>query len=254
MYLRRRVATILALAVAVITCALFSPSVAQAENSEENQNMYRMYNCISHEHLYTADMNERETLRTGDWIYEGVGWVAPTSSNTSVYRLYNPILGDHHYTTDQHEVSVLTSQHGWRNEGVKWYSDDEKRVQVYRQFNSRLTVGSHNYTTDSNEYNVNNARNGWNGEGIAWYAITTGWQEAEGLVPNACEARLAARKAAQAAQQQNTAVTQEVYYRSCAQFHEIHGNNAMLRRGEPGYRPGLDRDDDGKACEPYHGR
>lgn len=28
---------------------------------------------------------------------------------------------------------------------------------------------------------------------------------------------------------------------------------APLHRGEPGYRPPLDRDDDGIACEPYRG-
>jgi hypothetical protein len=29
---------------------------------------------------------------------------------------------------------------------------------------------------------------------------------------------------------------------------------APIHRGEPGYRPPLDRDDDGIACEPYRGR
>lgn len=29
---------------------------------------------------------------------------------------------------------------------------------------------------------------------------------------------------------------------------------APIYRGEPGYRDGLDGDDDGIACEPYHGR
>ena len=29
---------------------------------------------------------------------------------------------------------------------------------------------------------------------------------------------------------------------------------APIRRGQPGYRPALDRDNDGIACEPYRGR
>lgn len=29
---------------------------------------------------------------------------------------------------------------------------------------------------------------------------------------------------------------------------------SSIRRGEPGYAPHLDRDNDGVACEPYHGR
>ncbi|WP_082347941.1 excalibur calcium-binding domain-containing protein [Croceibacterium atlanticum] len=28
----------------------------------------------------------------------------------------------------------------------------------------------------------------------------------------------------------------------------------MIQRGERGYRPGLDRDGDGVACEPWRGR
>lgn len=168
---------------------LINPATAVAADTGQ-QKMYRMYNCISSEHLYTADTNERDTLRKGDWIYEGVAWIAPTKSSTPVIRLYNPGLGDHHYTTDQNEVKVLTSKHGWKNEGVGWYSSDSHKITVYRQFNPGLRTGAHNYTTDQNEYDVNNTRNGWRGEGVAWYALDKGWQEADGLVGNALEAKL----------------------------------------------------------------
>lgn len=155
-------------------------SAAYADNSGETQKMYRMYNKLSGEHLYTADINERETLRRGDWLYEGVGWVAPQKSTTPVYRLYNHRLGDHHYTLDANEVKAL-AKHGWKKEGIGWYSSDSFEVPLFRQYNSRLRVGSHHYTTNSDEYKVNNARNGWKGEGIAWYAIKQGWPEADGL-------------------------------------------------------------------------
>ena len=121
-------------------------------------NMHRLYNRISHEHLYTADMNEVNALMRGDWTYEGVGWVAPKDSSTPVYRLYNPGLGDHHYTSDANEVSVLTSRCGWKDEGIGWYSDTEKRITVYRQYNPGFSTGAHNYTADRREYDVNNAR------------------------------------------------------------------------------------------------
>jgi hypothetical protein len=39
----------------------------------------------------------------------------------------------------------------------------------------------------------------------------------------------------------------DVYYSSCAAAHAEGRIN--IRRGEPGYRPALDRDDDGIACE-----
>lgn len=136
------------------------------------QEMYRLYNHMSHEHLYTADNHERDVLTKGDWTYEGIGWVAPTESDTPVYRLYSPILGDHHYTADAHERDVLVAHHHWIYEGVGWYSDDCQNAPVYRQFNPELISGSHNYTADLHEYEVNNARNGWKAEGIAWYAIS----------------------------------------------------------------------------------
>ncbi len=39
------------------------------------------------------------------------------------------------------------------------------------------------------------------------------------------------------------------YYPNCAAVRAA--GRAPLRRGEPGYRSGLDRDNDGIACEPY---
>ena len=138
----------------------------------QTQAMYRLYNRISHEHLYTANTNERDTLARGDWSYEGISWVSPVQSSTPVFRLYNPILGDHHYTTDTHERNILTAKHRWRYEGIAWYSDDCHTAKVYRQFNRALRTGSHHYTGDVNEYNTNNSRNGWKGEGIAWYAVS----------------------------------------------------------------------------------
>ena len=42
------------------------------------------------------------------------------------------------------------------------------------------------------------------------------------------------------------------YYRNCAAARAA--GVAPLYRGEPGYRPALDRDGDGVACEPYRRR
>jgi len=41
----------------------------------------------------------------------------------------------------------------------------------------------------------------------------------------------------------------EPYYRSCRDAFQ--DGRANIRVGEPGYRPGLDADGDGLACEPY---
>jgi hypothetical protein len=42
-----------------------------------------------------------------------------------------------------------------------------------------------------------------------------------------------------------------VYFRNCAAAHAA--GVYSVRRGQPGYRPDLDRDGDGRACEPYVG-
>ena len=41
------------------------------------------------------------------------------------------------------------------------------------------------------------------------------------------------------------------WYRNCRQARAA--GVAPMRRGDPGYRAGLDADDDGVACEPYYG-
>jgi hypothetical protein len=43
-----------------------------------------------------------------------------------------------------------------------------------------------------------------------------------------------------------------VYYPNCDAARAA--GAAPIRVGQPGYRPGLDRDGDGVACEPYRGR
>jgi hypothetical protein len=42
-----------------------------------------------------------------------------------------------------------------------------------------------------------------------------------------------------------------VYYSSCAEARAA--GAAPIHKGDPGYRPGLDADGDGIACEPYQG-
>lgn len=140
--------------------------VAVAEDT-----MYRLYNPNSGEHFYTKDSNEKESLVTAGWIYERIGWIAPSASNTPVYRLYNPNAGDHHYTMNWNEKAALVAA-GWNDEGIGWYSDDNQTVELYREYNPNAKAGSHNYTTDQNE-NDFLVKAGWQFEGTAWYALRT---------------------------------------------------------------------------------
>ncbi|MDM8271911.1 hypothetical protein [Thermophilibacter provencensis] len=145
------------------------PAVVELELLVGLRQMHRLYNPYSGEHLYTADTSERDALVGIGWIYEGVGWIAPTSG-AEVWRLYNPYTSDHHYTTNQDEYTSLQAL-GWRGEGVGWRSADAKDgVPLYRQFNPYATIGTHNYTTDKHE-NDELVKRGWRAEGIAWYGV-----------------------------------------------------------------------------------
>lgn len=150
-----------------------------ASGPEENQNieMYRLYNRSSGEHFYTADLNEKDTLVSLGWKYEGIGWYAPQSSKTPVYRLYNKNAGDHHYTTDKNEKDTLVNL-GWNDEGISWYSDDSETIPLYRQYNPNAKAGSHNYTTSKAE-NDSLCSIGWKEEGIGWYALKEGQPASE---------------------------------------------------------------------------
>lgn len=170
-------------------------SVMHARSSnatKENQIVYRLYNRVSGEHLYTTDKNEVDALakftkiekacyedeklvecpeNKTDWDYEGVAWVGgETTFADPVVRLYNPVLGDHHYTSNRDEVDILTSQYGWTNEGIVFHEAvlSKDTVSVYRQYNPGLKVGSHLFTVDKKEYDINNAKNGWQGEGTSF--------------------------------------------------------------------------------------
>jgi hypothetical protein len=59
-------------------------------------------------------------------------------------------------------------------------------------------------------------------------------------------------RSAASAQQAASSSRDAVYYRNCAEARAA--GVAPLYRGQPGYRPQMDGDSDGIACEPYRGR
>ena len=135
----------------------------------ENVELYRLYNQYSGEHLYSREAQERDTLVSIGWTYEGLAWRSPIESKTPVYRLYNPYSGDHHYTTEKKEYDTL-GKIGWKQEGTGWYSDDAKATPVYRLYNQYVTVGTHHFTTGRDEYKELGSI-GWTTEGVAWYGL-----------------------------------------------------------------------------------
>lgn len=78
----------------------------------------------------------------GDWVQEGIAWIAPDEGNP-VYRLYNSGLGDYHYTVNVSERNTLIAYHGWLDEGIAFYSAREPDgYAVYRVYNGGLKRGS----------------------------------------------------------------------------------------------------------------
>ena len=157
---------------------IFQPSALWTANYEHTT-VYRMYNPITSEHLYTTNSYEYQMLVAHDWQQEQVAWTSPTEGSVGVYRLYNPALGalgkmSHHYTTDKAEVENLVNNYGWvpDNGGEPiFYSAEglEGAEPVFRLYNDGLSA--HHYTLDSAEKDNLVANWGWNDEKIGFYAL-----------------------------------------------------------------------------------
>lgn len=153
------------------TLALVTVVGAPVKAADE-VSVFRAYNPVSGEHLYSKNTEEIDNLvLSSSWKYEGVAWTG-VNNGVNVYRLLNPDTGEHHYTKDTNEVKVL-AESGWKNEGAVWVAPASSQYPVYRLFNSRAksAVGAHHYTSSENE-RATLIRQGWNDEGVAWYSST----------------------------------------------------------------------------------
>ena len=130
--------------------------------------VYRLYNPVTSEHLWTTDRNEYQELAKGDWSQEGVAWYSP-ASGAGVYRLYNPKLGTHHYTSNQGEVKELVASHGWvlDHSGNAVFYAATSGTAVYRLYNESLS--QHLLTMSAVEYETL-ADYGWKQEGQSFLA------------------------------------------------------------------------------------
>lgn len=140
--------------------------------------VYRMYNMITSEHLFTTQKAEYDGFVTkleqglDYWIGEGIDWFAPSlqsASNadaTRVKRLYNAGLGaqlrsSHYYTSDAAEVQLLTSQYGWvEDPDVNWFTSAGV-TPVYTAYSEAL-LSAHHYTSSWDEWRGLDA--GWDKE------------------------------------------------------------------------------------------
>ncbi len=163
-----------------ISVVLFLVMAASSYSSAADRNyVFRIYNPVTGEHLYTSDFNERWVLVfSKQWVDEDMAWISPVLSDDPVYRLFHEETGTHFYTIDEFEKSVLLSC-DWKDEGVAWFSTQSDGVPVYRLFNPVLPpLAAHHFTSD--EYEKNYLKlHGWRDEGVAWF----GMKEAAGVFP-----------------------------------------------------------------------
>lgn len=176
---------ILAGSAALLACSIGLAQPAFA--ATKGVNVYRLYNTWSHEHLYTANLDEYNGLVAKGWNGEGVGFVTPEDGSDQVdgqvYRLFNPNNKEHFYTKDSAEVERLKTI-GWKYEAVAWNSAKSDQTPVYRLFNPYVTEFTHYYTQSITDRDENVAR-GMRSEAIAWYALNvTPEQDAQGVLDN----------------------------------------------------------------------
>lgn len=141
--------------------------------------LYRLYNQVSGEHLYTQKQGEYLTLGTIGWIQENISFYAFDHSAiidsveaTPWFRVYNPNSGLHHWTIDQNEYDTL-GQLGWAQEGASGFifaTEVAGSVPLYRLYNPN--DGTHHWTMDTNERAALISA-GWNAEGVAGYVFNS---------------------------------------------------------------------------------
>ena len=154
--------------------------------------VYRLYNMITSEHLFTTNKTEYDNFWTSSlnntdaWIGEGISWLSPAngSSSGTVYRFYNAALGamgesSHYYSKNQTEIATL-QQNGWTNDGMDNAFQSGGTTQIWTCYNQALG-SAHHYTSSKEEWDGLSVH-GWdlekdkNGsEGVFQGLVATSW-------------------------------------------------------------------------------
>ncbi len=142
---------------------------------EEVTPVYRMYNMITSEHLFTTNKAEYDNFNalsatnSDYWICEGIDWLAPASTTNAttttkqVYRLYNAALGamghsSHYYTSDEAEMKNLVENYGWTEDTGNGFMTGGDYA-IYTCYNEALG-SAHHYTSSKTEWE-SLASHGW---------------------------------------------------------------------------------------------
>ncbi len=149
-----------------------NPDISLVVEFQEVVPVYRLYNMVTSEHLFTTDKSEYDSWvakckKDADfWIGEGIDWFAPATSTSTVTRLYNPALGamgrtSHYYTSDANEIKELTTKYGWKDEASdgKTFASGGS-IPIYTCYNEALG-SAHHYTSSKTEWQ-GLKKHGWN--------------------------------------------------------------------------------------------
>ncbi|WP_285122516.1 CHAP domain-containing protein [Lactococcus petauri] len=141
--------------------------------------VYKLYNKINQEFLYTVNKSEYKTLANLEqvWVAKGQGFEVSDTQNKNfqaVYRYYNVAKGYHVLTQNKSE-GIAFERKGWTPEGIAFFSPNKGKLPVYRVKNKD---GGYRYPADKKTKKILLAQ-GWSDDGIAWYQDTEGQKNLE---------------------------------------------------------------------------
>ena len=83
--------------------------------------VYRLYDPVSTQHLYTSDDAEIIKLVGDGWTKEGTAYYVDDAHTAPVYRMFNPATGEHQFSGSTSQITSLEAG-GWVKEGVAYYA------------------------------------------------------------------------------------------------------------------------------------
>ena len=127
--------------------------------------VYRLYNQITSEHLFTTNKTEYDNFvklcaeGKDVWIGEGIDWFAEVTPQTAdantIRRFYNAGLGalghsSHYYSNNEAEIATLL-QNGWVDDGADNYIQSGGNEAIWTCYNEALR-SAHHYTSSKTEW------------------------------------------------------------------------------------------------------
>ncbi len=131
------------------------------KNISSRKNVFRLYNKLTGEYLYSSDIEECSSLpETGEWMTEGIVWSYTDGVGTPVYRLFKENMG--HRYTEFFDECISMKEDGWKYEGVCWCIDSSNGESFYTMINpySESEKDKYVYTSSSAEVDLL-VRLGW---------------------------------------------------------------------------------------------